>query len=107
MSEAAAVGVKPSEFWKLTPREFAAVLEGQRRRDLQTFQNLVAAAWYGEAFHRHDKLPKLDKVMAGLGTKLKPPKPQSPEDMLAVIRKWNRELGGTENLPASIFKKKD
>lgn len=44
-------------------------------------------------------MPDLDRIQRAITGHLKPTKPQTPKELLAVIRKWNRELGGEDHLP--------
>ena len=75
------------------------MLDGQRRRELRDFSRDIAVAWHQAAFARANKLPDLEKIQRAITGKLKPARAQSPKELLAVIRKWNRELGGEDHLP--------
>lgn len=84
-------------FWKLTPREFAAVLEGQHRRELRGFSLDVATAWHGAAFARAKKLPDLEKLLRRITGTQQAPRQQTPEEMLAIIERWTAAFGGEDH----------
>lgn len=81
----------------MTPREFAAVLEGQQRRELRRFTADVAAEYYGASFARSKKLPNLERLLRRISGKTVHAEQQTPEEMLAVIESWNRLLGGEDH----------
>lgn len=81
----------------MTPREFAAVLEGQRRRELRGFTVDVAGHYYGASFARSRKLPDLKRLLRRIVGDEAPVKQQTPEEMLAVIERWNKLLGGEDH----------
>lgn len=84
-------------FWKLTPREFAAVLEGQHRRELRQFSADVAAQYYGEQFARSKKLPDLERVLRRIAGQTVKEEEKSPDELLAVMRAWIKSMGGEDH----------
>lgn len=91
-------------FWKLTPREFAAVLEGYHRREQRQFTADSAVAWYGEWFARHKKLPDLEKFLRRASGQTVTKAQQSLDEQLAIIKKWNKALGGEDHTADMIGK---
>lgn len=84
-----AMGLKPDEFWVLTPREWLVWAEGydkrQERSDLQiALICCTIARAHGVNATPEDFMPKPE---------------QSPEDQLAYVRGLNAMLGGTDDLP--------
>lgn len=75
----------PDLFWRVTPRVFTAIMEGRHQAFQRSEEQRIALAWQIEAFARKKRLPGLDKALRQVrqGEKLQP---QSPEDMLEVLR---------------------
>lgn len=84
-------------FWKLTPREFAAVLEGQHRRELRQFSADVAAAHIAEQFARSKKLPDLDKVLRKINGQPAVTVEKTPDELLKIMRAWIKNTGGEDH----------
>lgn len=59
-----------------------AILEGCRKRDLHAYELALFGAFQAERFARTKKLKPLGKYLA----ELRPKRPQTPEEMLAVMR---------------------
>lgn len=79
-----------TEFWNMTPYEFFILVEGYTEREEERSKELIAQAYYTEAFSRMKKLPKLEKILNAS----KPKKKQTDEEMLRVVEELNRRLGG-------------
>lgn len=83
-------GLDPSGFWRITPREMAARLEGARRR-LDHEQDARAwHAWHVAALSRADPLPDLASLM----TKSEQPKDQTPDEQVIAIDRLFLAWGG-------------
>jgi hypothetical protein len=104
LAEAAAHGVMPAVLWAMTPREFSAVVAGVQRRELRAFASDVAVAWHGAAFARAKQMPNLRRVLRVIVGQDEPPKVQTPDEMLAVVRRWNAVLGGSEKSAPRLVK---
>lgn len=72
------------------------MLEGQRRRELRQFSADAAVAWYGAMFARAKKLPDLERFLRRLNGAEQPVRQQTMEEQLAIIKKWNKLLGGDD-----------
>ncbi|ORE90192.1 hypothetical protein ATO13_23191 [Stappia sp. 22II-S9-Z10] len=83
------IGLSPSEFWRQTPRTFAAIVEGFGRRLEAEHNGRAWLVWHGEALHRVKKLPKLRDM---LGRKRKPKRRQTPEEMMAAATAWHTAI---------------
>jgi len=57
------LGLKPQEFWELTPAELNAMAEGYRWRQEQRQQELTVLAWTTAALIRQKKLPRLERLL--------------------------------------------
>lgn len=82
--------MKPSEFWELTPAEFAGMVKGYNRRQKNRLDELLYHAWHGAALSRVNKLPSLKSLMQTEN------KAQSVDDMLAMVKMLNAAFGGEE-----------
>jgi len=79
-----AVGLDPSGFWDLTPREVLLHLQGARdRREYEHNEN-IALAWHVESFRRAKKLPSLASVLQKPGASRR----QSAADVAALLSNW-------------------
>ena len=89
------LGLRPSEFWALTPAEFLALVDGYRRVQVRRSNDLVSLAWWAAAFARQDRLPALKDLLQD--PEAEPVKEeQSPDTMFGLIRMMNAAYGGTE-----------
>lgn len=57
------MGLKPAEFWELTPAELNAMVEGYKWRQEQRQQELTVLAWSVAALMRQKKLPRLERLL--------------------------------------------
>jgi len=75
----------PGEFWLQTPRSFVTIMEGAARAANRRIESDLAIAWHVENFSR------MGKAFKGLGhylARLKPRKPQSGDEILAVFQQF-------------------
>ena len=79
-----------SEFWNMTPYEFFILVESYTEREEERGKELIIQAYYTEAFARMKKLPKLEKIL----NSTKPKRKQTDEEMLRIVEKLNKKLGG-------------
>jgi len=92
MTEAAAIGIFPDRFWRLTYRELFNALQGEslrRRRDRQT---LLWAHWHGSAWVRTKTFPNADKLNSMI-RKMDPPRVMTPREQRTTILGIARALG--------------
>jgi hypothetical protein len=84
------LGLNPDGFWRITPRELVARLEGARLR-LSTEQDGRAwHAWTVAALMRADKLPDL----ASMFSDQKPKGPQTHDDQEIALDRLFLSMGG-------------
>jgi hypothetical protein len=62
------LGLKPDEFWNMTPREFAMYAAAQARRVHNEIQRSLALAWNIAALARAAPLPPLSQILETPGT---------------------------------------
>ena len=85
------MGISMSEFWKMTPYEFFLCVEGYCEAEEERSKQLIAQAYYVEAFARMKKLPKLKDLLKDKKKK------QTTDEMLATVKKLNAMFGGEVN----------
>lgn len=81
-------GLKPAEFWTLTPYESMLWCRAVAERDGADYKRTLAGAWYSAAFTRQKKLPKLAKIMGD------DPKPQTAETLKRKAKALAAVFGG-------------
>lgn len=65
----------------------------------------MALSWHGAAFQRAKKLPDLKRLLRVVVGQEEPTvQAPTPEAMLALVRQWNRQLGGEDHLDGIVFK---
>jgi hypothetical protein len=69
MLEHAAIGVRPVEFWQLSPRESHALFAGAHRARIAERQLVLWGAWHNEAFARAKRLPSIAQLLENLEPK--------------------------------------
>lgn len=102
LKEAAAHGVMPWDFWRMTPREFWLVVEGVRQRELRAFSSSIAVAWHQARFTRAEKMPDLKKILKMIVGQNEPDHVPNPDELLAIVKVWNSQLGGTFVGPSEV-----
>lgn len=86
--------MKPSEFWDLTPAEFATVVEGFERAQRRKANESLFLAWHVAALSRDPELPKLEEILIDEDKKPEPKQPQTPEQMVAACKMIAAAYGG-------------
>ena len=87
------LGLKPDEFWLLTPAEFFIMFDGWQENQKEKFSELISLAWYTAAFSRQEKLPPLKGLLQQLENTQQHQK-QTDEEMLAMVKVLNAAFGG-------------
>lgn len=77
-----AAGFDPAAFWSQTPRLYGAAMAGAGKRIQREAELALTTAWLTIRFERTKKLKPLAKYLA----EIRPKRPQTPADMLAVLR---------------------
>ena len=57
------MGISPSEFWKLTLKEFDVFCDAYSQTRTEQMDYDISLQWYNAAFQRQPKLPKLSKLL--------------------------------------------
>lgn len=89
MAEHAAIGVKPAEFWRLTPRESYALFSGAEKIRISARQLALWSAWHGALFERSKKLPELKPML----DKMNPAEPMTPSQLRASLIAIAKQMG--------------
>lgn len=91
MEQVAMVGIKPNEFYDMTPREIENYVNGQIKRIELEYEMSITNAWLGAGLERQKRIPRLEDLL-----KKKTVKTQTDVEMLAVVKTLNKALGGDE-----------
>lgn len=83
------IGLKPQEYWELTPKEFKIMLDDYQERQKEKTANMLYQSWHSAAFQRCKKLPKLENIIEKLFRKMKKAKEKtySREEMIDKAKK--------------------
>lgn len=82
-----AAGFAPETFWKITPRELKAHLDGASKRLAREHDARAWLAWHTAALPRAKKFPKL----SDLQTK-KPARQKTLAEQQAIAMAWHRAI---------------
>jgi hypothetical protein len=93
LSVGAAVGLKPLEFWEITPAELSAMVDVYNQRTTQEREMVLTTAYLTAYWTRVRQMPTLDEV---LGRTVRESEVTSAEGLLEMIKKANAALGGVE-----------
>lgn len=85
------IGVMPCDFWPMTPAELTYLIKAYNKRMKHEQEERITLTYLGAYWQRVKKMPKLTDV---LGKQNEEKKKQTPEQMLAQIKKINAALGG-------------
>jgi len=83
----------PDKFWKLTPAEFAVMVDALEQDHVNKINELLFVAWHTAYFTREPKPPMLKDVL--ISKEKKPQKEQTPEQMVVACKMITAALGGT------------
>lgn len=86
-------GLKPNEFWSLTPHETNIYVEGRIEHERSAFNAMGHQAWNIVNFSRKKRLEKADQKHFIIG-KTKPQQGQTMEQMKAQAKANTIMLGG-------------
>lgn len=89
IKNSAVVGLKPFEFWELTPVELENYVQGRIYYMEVENDRSITNAWLSAGLERQKRLPKLESLL----TKREKPK-QTNEQMLAMVKMLNEAFGG-------------
>mgnify|MGYP006921328237 CR=1 FL=1 len=60
------IGLKPHEYWDLTPKEFKIMLDDYQEKQKEKTADMLYLSWHSAAFQRSKKIPKLADIMSGI-----------------------------------------
>jgi hypothetical protein len=94
LAEAAAIGITPTEFWTMTPRELRTQFMGAGKARKRDMQLALYGAWHAGAFARYNpkkKLPDLKQLLYRLGEN----EQMSDDQLRGALLGWHKQYGGT------------
>lgn len=91
-------GLDPEGFWRITPREMVARLEGARRRLSAEQDGRAWLAWHVAALSRQTKLPDLSSMF----TQQKKQEPQTTEELRISVDQLFLAWGGDPEQLAQV-----
>ena len=88
LKTAAMAGIKPLEFWDMTPAELTIVVGAYSDNKTHMLKQDITVAYMNAAWQRAKKMPKLDTVIIKIDhtSKSKKKKAQTPAEMMAVFK---------------------
>lgn len=94
MKSAAVIGIKPSEFWEMTPAEMIACGEAHEVNTSNQFKSAMIAAWFNAYWLRGGEMPNFETLMSTLDGKTQEVKEMTDEEIFETIKVLNASLGG-------------
>jgi len=86
------MGLKPSEFWDMTPAEYIEYANSYKRTQEERVKELLWTTWNTAALIRTQRMPQYKDWMKFSEQK----KQQTPDEMIAQARMLNALFGGEE-----------
>jgi|tagenome__1003787_1003787.scaffolds.fasta_scaffold19484247_2 hypothetical protein len=87
------IGLTMNQFDEMTPYELALYSEAYAEKEEAMLKERLTLVWLGEYYHRAKRLPKLQDELKKVSNGKK--EPMSPEQMLRVVQRLNKQFGGT------------
>lgn len=94
MKSAAEIGLKPSEFWELTPAELFAFSAGYSQREKEFYRRTIYGAYLTARLGRVKDFPELSDLLAPIDSdhQQMPTHEQSAEEMLEIIKNFDADM---------------
>ncbi|MFL6862607.1 MAG: phage tail assembly chaperone [Allosphingosinicella sp.] len=92
LSSWCSAGYRPADFWRATPREFAAALSGRRKASVQAHNRLMTAAYWAGCLPRAAEVPPLKDFL--IDEEAEPKRDLTPEEQALAWDSWVRATGG-------------
>jgi hypothetical protein len=91
---AAKAGIKPLEFWELTPAELIVSVEALAELKTESLKENITIAYMNAAWGRSKTMPKLNNIIDKLekADKSKPKKQQTDNEMYAIAVAVTQQL---------------
>lgn len=86
-------GLNFEQFDNITPYELALFAEAYAEKQEVELKERLSLVWMGEYYHRTKRMPKLSDELKKISSGKKGN--MSSEQMLAVVRRLNKQFGGT------------
>jgi len=88
--------MRADEFWSSTVYETREFIRARGEEDERCYQLAIWHAWHVIAFDRSKRLPDLKNLLRSFGSKKKPRKPQTVEQMAEAARFLTIMFGGKD-----------
>lgn len=94
LKSAARAGIRPAEFWDMTPAELIICAEEFVAAQIGSFKEAVTVAYMNAAWQRSKKMPRLESVLKKIDgtTRKEKKKAQTPEEMYEVAVAMTKRL---------------
>jgi len=94
MKSAAEIGLKPNEFWEITPAELYAFSTGYSQREKELYRRTIYGAYLSARLSRVKDFPDLSDLLVPLERdhQQAPKHEQSAEEMLEIIKSFDAEM---------------
>lgn len=94
MISAAEIGLKPSEFWDITPAELYAYSTGYSEHEKELYRRTIYGAYLTARLGRVKDFPELSDLLEPIDRNhLQEPKhEQSAEEMLEIIKSFDTDM---------------
>lgn len=88
LRSAVRAGIRPAEFWDMTPVELAITIDAYVEHETAEFKQGLTMAYMGASWQRSKKMPRLETVLNKVDgtTRRKKKKAQTPQEMMAVFK---------------------
>lgn len=87
---AAIAGIRPNEFWEMSPFEVNAVVDAYIEKKKQQIEMIKSQSWLTAALGRTTKMPSYKEFM----DKKEEPQEQTDEQMFAMVQVLHAAFGG-------------
>jgi predicted Co/Zn/Cd cation transporter (cation efflux family) len=85
IAAAARIGIKPAEFWDMTPAELEACADGYMESYVDSYRQIIEHAWYVAVLGRAKKIPNINTLTKSIKTKKEKQKKQSAEEIYGAL----------------------
>lgn len=83
-------GLKPAEFWSLTPYECWTYCHARAKAETEAYRVQLFGAWHSAGFARQKRLPPLSKVLS-----FDAGKQPTVKELRGKVKMMHRIFGGT------------
>lgn len=92
LSTAAKAGIRPLDFWDMTPAELMICIQGFVVTKTESLKQSITVAYMNASWSRAKKMPRLETVLRKIDNTTKKKEAQTPEEMYAVAVAMTKRL---------------